>query len=301
MCRPICRAIALALLTAASAICDPAPMGWAVASMWTPVLSTPDFRSVYGDRDGAHLKVDRVGLVRELETVAFPGTVFSVHETLVPDGETVVYRVTTDEYPFPTKTGYFVDARCVTLRADRPPDRPRPLPSRTRIRFRLLSSLGRLYVWGGNCRDGIPQMLSWFPASIGLDDTARKMWTIRGVDCSGLLYEATGGYTPRNASALVRFGRGIPIAGLGPEQIAARARPLDLIVWNKHVVMVLDEGHVIQSKTDDLVPGAPGGVRIEPLVGYLGRLLEERTPIDDYAHPPAGCRSPFVLRRWYPE
>ena len=288
-------------LAPALILAGPAPAPWAVAMMPTPVLSCSDFRSIYGGPFGDRLFLSSAGLVRELEMVAFPGTVFSVLAEIRAPGKPVVYQVTTDEYPYPTKTGYFVDGRCVRLSMARPPARPRPLPSRNKIRFRLLSSIGRLYVWGGNYQQGIPEMLSWYPSSTGLDDSTRKMWMARGVDCSGLIYEATGGYTPRNARALTRFGRPISIAGLTPEAIAACVEPLDLIVWKKHVVIVLDKEHVIQSKTDDFFPGAIGGVRTDPLIPYLRRLMKERTPVDDCDRLPLGCTEPFVVRRWYPE
>ncbi|MBI4863471.1 MAG: peptidoglycan endopeptidase [Candidatus Riflebacteria bacterium] len=272
---------------------------WAIARGPTPVLDTPDFRSVYGGKNGLSIKLDKADLVREVETVAFPGTVFTVHQELPGWGGATMLRVTTDEYPFPSKKGYYVDSRFVTLSSTRPGERPRKLPGPLMLRYRLRSALNRLYVWGGNWRDGIPAMLRYYPTATRLDDTAWKMWTLRGVDCSGLLCEATDGWTPRNASALVKFGRAIPIAGLTPPEIAARLEPFDLIVWHKHVVIVLDRGHVIQSRTDDQVEGAPGGVRIDELVGYLGRLMKEFTPVDSYDDP-APTRDKFVVRRWYP-
>jgi len=276
------------------------PQRWAVARLPTPVLNTPDFRSVYGGSDGSKLCLDKNLLVAELEIVALPGTVFEVHEA-IPGRNGVSYlRVTTDEYPFPSKTGYYVDSRFVSLASERPPHRQCRLPSRSGIRFKLRSAIGSLYVWGGNWKEGGPEMFEYYPCSVRLSDPARKTWMLRGVDCSGLIYEASDGYTPRNASALVRFGRSVPIAGLTPEQIASRLEPLDLIVWAEHVMIVLDEQRVIESMTFGDVPGSPGGVRTRDRVECVRSVMKERAPVDEYDEPASGKGARFVVRRWYP-
>ena len=67
-----------------------------------------------------------------------------------------------------------------------------------------------------------------------------RLWRLEGVDCSGLLYQATGGYTPRNTSSMKDFGDEVKISGLPLEQISFLVRPLDLIVCTGHVVIVLN-------------------------------------------------------------
>lgn len=294
--------LALTLLLLAPAAPTAAPLpAFVVARGPVPLLNTPDMRRPFGGRRGTTLRRDRVGLVREVEHVALPGTLFKVEERALRRG-VPTYRVTTNDYPFPSKTGLWVDARLVEPVVDEPVERPRHLLHPTTIRCRLLSSVGSLYVWGSNVRSGIPALLDLYPPRRPLAGEDLKYWQLRGVDCSGLLYEATDGWTPRNASALVRFGRGIPVAGLDGDAIADRIRPLDLIVWGSHVILVLDEGHSIQSKVDYDYdkPGNQSGVRVEELRPLLRRLVKGRLPVDDYDDPATKGEDRFVIRRWHP-
>ncbi|HEX9024754.1 MAG TPA: peptidoglycan endopeptidase [Geobacteraceae bacterium] len=287
----------LVAATASSAV-SPAPR-YAVAVLPTPVLNSADFAGVFGGGDGRTLRRDPCGLMREVEFVALPGTVFRVEETLKHHGVDV-YRVTTDDYPYPAATGYFIDSRFVTLAETPPPPRPRRLPSRQELIDRLLAAQGSRYVWGGNQRAGIPQLLAFYPPAPGrpLSQTLSDLWQLRGVDCSGLLYEATGGFTPRNTSALVAYGEAVPIRGLDAGEIARRVEPLDLIVWPGHVMIVIDNGRIIESRLD--CSGKKGGVMIRPLGGALGELVRSRVPLNDLSGRICiGVRG-FVIRRWYP-
>jgi hypothetical protein len=282
----------------AAACCahDPAP--YALAVLPTPVLNTPDFAGVFGGPDGQTLRRDSCGLIRALEFVALPGTPFRIEETIgSPRG--TVYRVTTDDYPYPAETGYFIDSRFVTTTAGPPPPRPRRLPPLKTVIAGLLAAQGSRYVWGGNLRGGIPELLSFFPPHQPqrLSPRERDLWQLRGVDCSGLLYEATGGFTPRNTSALVAFGDAVPIAGLAAEEIVRRMEPLDLIAWQGHVMIVLDRQRVIESRLDST--GKRDGVRVTPLLAALTRIMKGKTPVDDYQSAAARGVKGFVVRRWY--
>ncbi|HEY6873384.1 MAG TPA: peptidoglycan endopeptidase [Geobacteraceae bacterium] len=276
---------------------DPAP-SHAVALHPTPVLNTPDFTGVFGGPDGQTLQQDSCGLVRALEFVALPGTPFRIEEA-IRKGERVVYRVTTDDYPYPAKSGYFIDSRFVTTSAVKPPPRFPRLPPRETVIANLLAARGSRYVWGGNLRGGIPELLSLFPPHQPerLPPRERDFWQLRGVDCSGLLYEATGGYTPRNTSALVGFGSAVPIAGLSAREIARRIAPLDLIVWNGHVMIALDQQRLIESRPD--CTGKRDGVRVRPLGPALEELMKTRMPLDDYTDAAARNIKGFVVMRWY--
>jgi len=258
----------------------PEPVRHAVAQAPTPVLNTPNFADAFS---GAR-RLDPCQGVRPIEFVALPGTLFTVHETLNDHGITV-YRVTSTDYPYPSSTGYFVDARFVKKADAAAPERTPHLPALAEIQRGLLASLGRPYVWGGNLRDGVPLIGELYP----------KGDRLAGVDCSGLLYEATDGYTPRNTSALTGFGQAVPIAGLSAEQIAHKLKPLDLIVLKGHVMVVLDGDSIIQSTM-----GCQGksGVRLTPIRQTLRGLMANRRPWDDYPQGPAGKKA-FVVRRWF--
>jgi hypothetical protein len=58
-----------------AALCRP-PL-FAVVNVPAPVLTTPDFRSIFGGSDGESLSTDRCGQVRELEYIALPGFGFT--------------------------------------------------------------------------------------------------------------------------------------------------------------------------------------------------------------------------------
>jgi hypothetical protein len=104
------------------------------------------------------------------------------------------------------------------------------------------------------------------------------------------MYEATNGYTPRNTSKLVDYGEGVEIAGLSAEEIAANLKPLDMIVWNGHVIYVYDANTSIQSGL------SKGGVVKLDLIETLREVMESRKPVNDYG---SGKSKRFVVRRWF--
>jgi cell wall-associated NlpC family hydrolase len=267
---------------------------FAVASTNVPVLNRPDFTSVFGGSDGKTLLKDSCGQLRSLEFVALPGSVFTIQEEL-QIGDRKIFRVTTDEYPYPAKSGYFVDARGVKVSAAKPEGRQKTLPPMNEVISSMKSRVGTGYVWGGNVTEGVPEMSSWYPPVAGarLSIPDRRLWQLAGVDCSGLLYEATVGYTPRNTSALVEFGKPVKIAGKSPQEIVSLLHPLDLIVWPGHVMIAIDGGKVIESR---LVCNDPDqGVRIRSAEDALREVMKKRKPADAIR---SGSKE-FVVRRWY--
>jgi hypothetical protein len=268
---------------------------YAIARIPTPLFGSADLRRIFGGADGRTLRLDRCGQMRDLEFVAPPGTVFTVEEA-VATAPFPVFRVTTAAYPYPTKRGYFIDGRCVEGSFSLPAEIPKRLPSREEVIASLLAAEGTRYLWGGNLRHGVPELLTLYPPGGVPDAETLARWQLQGVDCSGLLYEATGGWTPRNTSALVGFGTAVPIAGAGREEIITRLRPLDLIVWNGHVIIVIDRQRVIESR---LVCGSNTGVTVTPLRERLTEVMRHRSPVDDYRDAVAAGKEGFVVRRWF--
>lgn len=275
-------ALVLAVSPGALAAAQDSPR-YAIAVGPTPVLNTPAFREVFG---GA-LKLDPCKGVRPIEFIALTGTLFRIEEELENEGVTV-YRVTSRDYPYRSAAGYFVDARFVEILktgADAARERPRALPELPEVQRRLLAALGKPYVWGGNVKDGVPLLRELYPRADPL----------AGVDCSGLLYEATDGFTPRNSSALASFGAAVPVAGLSADEIARELQPLDLIAWKGHVMVVLDRDSVIEST---MGCRGKGGVHMSPLRDAVRRLMLSRKPMDANPQGGAGARG-FVVRRWF--
>ena len=141
----------------------------------------------------------------------------------------------------------------------------------------------------------MPELAELFYNGIRGDDTKRL--TLAGLDCSGLLYQATGGWTPRNSSRLISFGQGVAISGKQAPEIAALLQPLDLIVWNGHVIIVLDRQTAIESRLQCGKPGN-GGVVMTPLPQRIAEIMRTRRPVNSW---PEGKKSRdiFVVRRWY--
>lgn len=252
---------------------------YAVARVPAPVYSTSDIETV----SGRAVKFDGCGQPRSLEFIALPGTAFSIIAELTQKGEPV-YRVLTEDYPYPAPSGYFVQAKHLILTDEKPQERQKLLPPTPEIIERLTSSVGTPYLWGSNMRGGLFQAYS--------GDGTPLAALPRGIDCSGLLYEATDGFTPRNTSALATYGSAVPIAGLPLEEILRKLRPLDLIVWKRHVVIVLDAERSIESQPNCKNPDK-AGVVISSLPDRLKRIMKKKKAVDS-----GYDEGTFVVRRW---
>jgi cell wall-associated NlpC family hydrolase len=210
----------------------------------TPIFNTPHLT----------FKKDDQGLIREVETIALPGTSFKeirrVSETMI-QVETAEYR---------SDTPLYVDTRF--LEEGDGEERKRVLPSSDELLEWLKSCVGIRYFWGGNWEDGIPQMLDFFPflQTHNQDDAI-----CRGLDCSGFLYRATDGLTPRNTGQLIHFGYEVN-----------DIRPLDLIVWVGHILIVLDENTVIESRKGDGVVVSDYKKRYEEILKLNKQLYFRR-------------------------
>ena len=258
---------------------------FAIATLHTPVLNTSDFESVFGGDSGDSLKLDEEGHIMALEFIALPNTVFKIHET-IPKQDQIIYRITTTDYPY-TSTELFIDSRFVNVSNKKPEERKIKMPSRNKIINNMLSLEGCRYFWGGNFCNGITEMLNFYKPKNKLDKETEDNWCLQGVDCSGLIYQATNGATPRNTSSLVNYGKGLIINGKSDTTILNMLKPLDLIVWKGHVIIVLDEKTAIESRP-------PKGVQKNDLINRLKEVMEEREPVNDWDSS-EGER--FVVRR----
>jgi hypothetical protein len=272
-------------------------VSYGVARNAAPVLNTPAFRTVFGGADGKTLKTDSCGQLRKLEFIALPGTIFTIRGE-IGDGPNTVFEVETNEYASPQGARLYLDSRFVEITKEKPQQLIRTFPSKANIQSSLKNSIGSPYVWGGNLQDGVETLMDLYYQG-PVPTAARKRLTLAGLDCSGLLYQATGGLTPRNTSQLVSFGRAVKVSGRSAKEIAGLLEPLDLIVWNGHILIVLDRGTIIESC---LRCGKKGndGVITTPLRKRLSAVMRTRRPADSW--PSAGKqRNVFVVRRWFPE
>lgn len=253
-------------------------MEYAIAKLPTPILNTPLFSDVFR----FPLPLDSQNLLRAVETVALPGTKFRI----LAENPGGILKVATSEY---SGCDLYVDRRFLKAAKADHPERQPEIPALEEILSGMRDRLYLPYVWGGNWGRGIDQMLQFYPPACQLDPISHAMWTLRGVDCSGLLFEVTRGATPRNTSQLVRFGRPVPIKGMALSSIVSSLKPLDLIVWAGHVIIIEDDRRVIESRN-------PVGVIRTTTIARLREIMQEREPVDDW-DTTLGPR--FVIRRWY--
>jgi cell wall-associated NlpC family hydrolase len=289
------RTILLLILLGHARLIFAATVEYGVAITAAPVMNSPDFTKIFGGVDGKALKTDSCGQVRELEYIAPAGTVFKIMKKY-RSASADIFQVKTDEYEAPANVQLYVDGRFLTLQQTTPVSRKASLPSREEILTTLKTSVGSPYVWGGNIAAGVPELAEWFYTNITPGGAERL--TLAGLDCSGLLYQTTGGLTPRNTSQLVSFGQSVTIAGKRSAEIANMLQPLDLIVWNGHVIIVLDRQSVIESRLECGKPGN-GGVVTTPLHQRLAEIMRTKRPVNSWKKGKKQ-HDIFVVRRWYP-
>ncbi len=254
------------------------------ASLPTPVLNTPHFSSVFGGENADRLLLDEKGHMRALEFVAFPKTCFQVLKKFADH----ILQVAIPSYE--PNGNFFIDSRfahpCHVQKEE-----PLSCPATDLLLSRLEKLLGISYLWGGNYSAGIPELLSFYPPSKELDLKTKNHWMLKGADCTGILYEITEGQTPRNSSALVRFGEPLMIEGFSPQKILLQLRPLDLIVFVGHLIIVFDPSFTIESREHV-------GVVKNSIEQRLEELFLTRKPRNSWPSQKELSSSSFVIRRW---
>lgn len=237
----------------------------------TPVLNTPDFSAVFGGKNGDEIPLDERGLPLHYEFVALKGATFQVSNQFPP-----IYQVSCSFYP---KKELYIDSRFTkpTKTLSKP-----QMPNPELILERMEKMIGTAYVWGGNWSAGIPEMLKFYPPARPISHKSHILWTLKGVDCSGLLYEATQGASLRNTSQLVYFGE--PVTDL------SQLKPLDMIVYPGHILFVFNAYCSLESLF-------PHGVVKRNLAERLDELLKTRQFVDRWE----SALSPhkyFTIRRF---
>ncbi|HUD00781.1 MAG TPA: hypothetical protein VMR37_00475 [Rhabdochlamydiaceae bacterium] len=235
-----------------------------VARIPTPIFNTPEIP--FNQRP---LKKDSQGRLMEMETIAFPGTKFRC----VKEISERILQVETAEYH--STAPLYVDSRFLQTAPAEASEREKNLPSIDKILRWMEDRIGLRYFWGGNWEAGIPELLEFYPALKNASPEDRDDAVCRGLDCSGLLYQATNGYTPRNTSDLILFGREVPL-----EQI----KPLDLLVWKGHMIVVRSPTTLIESRMGY-------GVVVSP---FQQRYLEVSELLKTQ-------NKTLYIRRWYPD
>lgn len=249
-----------------------------VTSRLIPLFNTPEFPNYFQGK-GESIPLDDQGLMRCLETILLPGTPFNLREKLPKN----IWEIETPNY-----SGKRLYSHGKFLLKPSLKKHPISLLSTDKICRTLRKLVGTPYLWGGNWPKGVAEMLKLYPVDLSrLDPKTQNIWQLKGVDCSGLLYYATNGYTPRNTSDLVKYKEGLKIKNLTKEKMISLLEPLDLITWKGHVIIVIDKQICIESTIEN-------GVHLRKLSERVEEVLKMRKPVnknpDDHS---------FVIRRWY--
>lgn len=260
-------------------------MTFAITRHPTPVLTTSAFKACFGAEDGSSLPLDEQQLLRPVEMILLT---HSKVELLEDRGESI-WKIRTLEHP--SKEALYVDERFLARVEDSFPERERAVLSKKEILDRLQQQIGVRYIWGGNWPQGVPQMLHWYQPKAKYETLSPLLldtWQLKGVDCSGLLYFASDGNTPRNTAELVKWGKGLEIENSGADAIVKKLKPLDLIVWKGHVLICLNSDTLIESR-------AGVGVITHPAQERLSEILHTRRAVNRYS-----SKEPcFVVRRFH--
>lgn len=247
-----------------------------------PVFNTPEFPNYFKGK-GESIPLDDQGLMRGLETILLPGMSFDPREALLKN----ILKIKTPNY---SGRELYIHGNFLPKFPSK--KQPIDLLSVDKICKTLKELIGTPYLWGGNWPKGIPKMLQLYPPSVELsrlDPKIQNIWQLKGVDCSGLLYYATGGYTPRNTADLVNYKKGLKIENSKKEEIISLVKPLDLITWKGHVIIVIDKETCIESTPEK-------GVHLRKLSERIEEVLKTRKPVNK--NPPDDS---FVIRRWHSE
>lgn len=251
----------------------------------TPVLNTPYFKTIFGGQSGKDLLCDEKGHMRALEFVALKNTCFDIEQAL-PRHDHYIFKVRCSHY---SSAPLYIDSRFVKPARDTEPDPVLP-PKKKEVLAKLNSLLGKPYIWGGNWSAGIQKLLLFYPPKGSIDHQTKTLWTLAGVDCSGLLYEATNGYTPRNTSHLIQYGDSVTPKSSSLNAILECLQPLDLIVYPGHLFIVFDRKFSIESRENLGVVQTNLRERMKELL-LQEKCLEKSSFQKNY-------ESSIVIRRW---
>lgn len=288
--------------------------GQVMSQLQYGVVNTP--APVFNKLIFGELVLDDWGTYDPMAFTAYQGTAVTIQEE-VKQNNFDIYRITTKEYPSAEETLY-IDARFVDIHDTPQPERTITLPTQDEIIASLTSQVGKPYIWGGNYSAGLPVLKEYLAKDFDQTTSPQNVLLGEGGDCSGILWEATDGYTPRNTSQLITFGEAVDIENKSASEIIPLLQPLDIIVWKGHNIIVLPNGQAIESRWayDGSEPEdftsiwvRDHGVKIHSLEDVFAFVMNEKgkIPVNNYENNTAGldqegkAKPVFVVKRWYKE
>lgn len=210
------------------------------------------------------------------------------------------YEVRTRDFDvwYWNKDAYFLDSRFVENRESKPAEVIHKLPDMSSIFKTLLAAVDSQYIWWGSYYQWIPEINDLYstPSDVELSSGEQQYKILQWTDCSWLLWQATNGYTPRTTRTLLSFWSSVPISWDSVDQIIKKVKPLDLIVWAGHVIIILSDEYVIESIWKE---NFEGWVEIVSLKERLQDIFTRRQPVDEWSKSDLPEKKKFVIRRWY--
>jgi len=224
-----------------------------VVNQLTLGLNFPDFHQVFNHPDF----LNRQGHPKAYEMVLLPGMTGIAMEKKEAGQSRLI------KFPFYLKPLYVFENHLSPLQDPIQEGYQLPL-TLEEILKRLQKCLGKPYLWGGNfntptsifipCLDQRPRTVKEYRAA-----------SLNGLDCSGLLYYASGFRTPRNTAELQTYG--------APLRSWEALQPLDMVLTRGHVMIVYDSKYLIHAAQDK-------GVLLTRLDRQLVRLNAKRKQVD---------------------
>ena len=227
-----------------------------ISETYLPIFNESDLQTIFGD---APLPFDDQNLFCPLELLALPSAPLQIRREL----DSHIAEVTVGGYP--SEIPLFTDLRLGEVHPGEAPKWCPKLPPKEVILERMLKGVGLPYIWGGNAQAGVPAWRELYAPKRRLSPLEDTIWSLKGVDCSGLLYEAADGALPRNTTELMQVGEEIPLD--------SEVRPLDLFVWPGHILIAISPTEVIESSHKKR------GVVISPLKERLNYFAQQQESI----------------------
>ncbi len=210
------------------------------------------------------------------------------------------YEVRTRDFDvwYGENDAYFLDSRFVKLEEHKPDEVIHKLPDMSSIFKTLLAAVDSQYIWWGSYYQWIPEINELYPtpSDVNLSTWEQQYKILQWTDCSWLLWQATNGYTPRTTRTLLTFWDSVAISWMSVNEITKVVKPLDLIVWAGHVIIILSDEYAIESiwKKD-----FEWWVEIVSLKERLEDIFTRRQPVDEWSKSSLPEKQKFVIRRWF--
>jgi len=263
----------------------------------TPILNTGSF-NYYFYWTWSWPILDDYEQIDPVESILFRWSSIIIKDT-IDDWANKIYVIKTNEIPY--SWDFFIDSRFVLKYTNKPEDRTTILPTKDEIISNLKSQVGYDYIRWWVIPGWIKELEEYYKPKIELEKKTRNRLILNWFDCSWLLYYVTNWYTPRNTSKLVNFGTWVDIFWLTKNEIITKLKPLDIITWKWHVMIIIDKNNLIESRLDYNIesPWYDWWVRISSLDAVIDDLVKNKIGVNSYDTEVPDGKKKFVIRRWY--